>query len=147
MTLLSPAQTFIWIRPSADLLKNIIYALSSKEKQMEQNLKSMSSNVDNINKTYLEQYYIGVEKDSINKFVMDMQPFSKKDFESLKMPVLVLIGDDDMINNDKTLVMARKLIPYGQGDKIENAGHFLSVDQPEVVNTKILEFLNSVTNQ
>ncbi|MCB0389279.1 MAG: alpha/beta hydrolase, partial [Winogradskyella sp.] len=60
---------------------------------------------------------------------------------------LVLIGDDDMINNDKTLVMARKLIPYGQGDKIENAGHFLSVDQPEVVNTKILEFLNSVTNQ
>ncbi|HAI18899.1 MAG TPA: alpha/beta hydrolase, partial [Xanthomarina gelatinilytica] len=44
-------------------------------------------------------------------------------------------------------VMARKLIPYGQGDKIENAGHFLSVDQPEVVNTKILEFLNSVTNQ
>src|SRR5690606_20158957 len=99
------------------------------EKQIEQNLKSMSSNVDNINKTYLEQYYIGVEKDSINKFVMDMQPFSKKDFESLKMPVLVLIGDDDMINNDKTLVMARKLIPYGQGDKIENAGHFLSVDQ------------------
>ncbi len=147
MTLLSPAQTFIWIRPSADLLKNIIYSLSSKEKQMEQNLKSMSSNVDNINKTYLEQYYIGVEKDSINKFVMDMQPFSKKDFESLKMPVLVLIGDDDMINNDKTLVMTRKLIPYGQGDKIENAGHFLSVDQPEVVNTKILEFLNSVTNQ
>lgn len=144
MTLLSPAQTFIWIRPSTDLLRNIIYALSSKDKQIEQNLKSMSSHVDNINKTYLEQYYIGVEKDSINKFVMDMQPFSKRDFESLKMPVLVLIGDDDMINNGKTLLMAKKLIPKGQAEKIDNAGHFLSVDQAEVVNNKILSFLNSI---
>ncbi|GGG46303.1 alpha/beta fold hydrolase [Bizionia arctica] len=143
MTLLSPAQTFIWIRPSTDLLKNIVLALSSQEKQIEQSLKSMSSNVDHINKTYLKQYYIGVEKDSINKFVMKMQPFSKRDFESLKMPVLVLIGDDDMINNDKTISMAKKLIPYGQGETIENAGHFLSVDQPEVVDQKILQFLES----
>ena len=75
-----------------------------------------------------------------------MQPFSKRDFESLKMPVLVLIGDDDMINNEKTLLMTRKLIPNGQAEKIKNAGHFLSVDQPEVVNKKILEFLNSVKN-
>jgi pimeloyl-ACP methyl ester carboxylesterase len=143
MILLSPAQTFIWIRPSADLLKNIIYALSSPEKQMAQNLKSMSSNVDHINKTYLEQYYIGAEKDSINKFVMDMQPFSKRDFESLKMPVLVLIGDDDMINNGKTISMTEELIPYGQGETINNAGHFLSVDQAEIVNQKMLKFLAS----
>jgi pimeloyl-ACP methyl ester carboxylesterase len=146
MILLSPAQTFIWVRPSTDLLKNIIYALSSPEKQIAENLKSMSSNVENINKTYLKQYYIGVEKDSINKFVIDMQPFSKRDFESLKMPVLVLIGDDDMINNGKTISMTKKLISNGQGEVINNAGHFLSVDQPEVVNQKILDFLSSTKN-
>ncbi|MCX7549696.1 alpha/beta fold hydrolase [Xanthomarina sp. F2636L] len=146
MTLLSPAQTFIWIRPSADLLKNIIYALSSEEKQMQQNLKSMSSNVDNINKTYLEQYAIGTEKDSINKFVMSMQPFSKRDFQSLKMPVLVLIGDDDMINNEKTLSLAKEWIPNSQAETINNAGHFLSVDQAEVVNNKILKFLKRIKN-
>jgi len=141
LTLLSPAQTFIWIRPSTDLLKNIIYALSSKEKQIKENLKTMSSNVDNINKTYLEQYYIGVEKDSINKFVLDMQPFSKQDFKSLKMPVLVLIGDDDMINNRKTLQLTKGYIPNSQAEIIDNAGHFLSVDQAKVVNKKILGFL------
>jgi pimeloyl-ACP methyl ester carboxylesterase len=42
--------------------------------------------------------------------------------------------------------MAEKLIPNGQGEIIENAGHFLSVDQPEVVNQKILDFLASIKN-
>jgi pimeloyl-ACP methyl ester carboxylesterase len=144
MILLSPAQTFIWIRPSTDLLKNIIFALSSKEKQIQENLKTMSSNVDNIDKTYLEQYYIGAEKDSLNKFVLDMQPFSKQDFKSLKMPVLVLIGDDDMINNRKTLKLTTEYIPNSQAEIINNAGHFLSVDQAEVVNNKIIDFLNKI---
>jgi len=146
MTLLSPAQTFIWIRPSTDLLKNIISALSSKEKQIKENLKTMSSNVDNIDKAYLKQYYIGAKKDSINKFLLDMQPFSKQDFKSLKMPVLVLIGDDDMINNRKTLLLTKEYISNSQSEIIDNAGHFLSIDQSEIVNIKVLDFLNSIKN-
>ncbi|TYA59040.1 alpha/beta fold hydrolase [Formosa maritima] len=141
MILLSPAQTFIWIRPSTNLLKNIIYTFSSKEKQIQETLESMSSNVDNINKTYIEQYAIATEKDSINKFVVDMMPFSKQDFKSLKMPVLVLIGDDDMINNEKSIFLTKKLINKGQGEVINNAGHFLSIDQAETVNENILNFL------
>ncbi|OBX24021.1 MULTISPECIES: alpha/beta fold hydrolase [Bizionia] len=143
MVLLSPAQTFIWIRPSADLLKNLITLFSSEEKQIEQGLKSMSSNVANIDKTYLKQYYKSESNDSINKFVLDMRPFSKRDFQSLKMPVLVLIGDDDVINNSKTIQMAKTLIPKGEGEIIENAGHFLTVDQADVVNIKILDFLKA----
>lgn len=144
MVLLSPAQTFIWVRPSTNLLKNIIYAFSSKEKQMEETLNSMSVNPQNINKTYLQQYRIAVEKDSINKFTIDMMPYSKRELESLKMPVQVLIGDDDMINNDKTLRMAKELLPYGKGEVINNAGHFLSIDQAEIVNAKVLQFLDDV---
>jgi len=143
MVLLSPAQTFIWIRPSTNLLKNIIYSLSSKEKQIQKTLESMSSNVENINKTYIEQYTIATEKDSINKFVVNMMPFSKQDFKTLQMPVLVLIGDDDMINNEKSIRITKKLIPKGQAKIINNAGHFLSVDQAEEVNKNIIEFLNA----
>src|SRR5690554_3434671 len=77
MVLLSPAQTFIWIRPSVDLLKNIISAFSSNEKQVQQTLESMSSNMGNINKNYIKQYILGKDQDSINKFVVDMMPFSK----------------------------------------------------------------------
>lgn len=144
MILLSPAQTFIWVRPSTDLLKNIIYAFSSKEKQMQETLKTMSVNPGNVNKTYLDQYRIAVDKDSINKFTIDMMPFSKRELQSLKMPVYVLIGDDDMINNEKTVRMTKEILPYGRAEVINNAGHFLSIDQSEIVNKKMIQFLDEM---
>ncbi|WP_055444941.1 alpha/beta fold hydrolase [Lacinutrix himadriensis] len=140
MILLSPAQTFTWIKPSMDLFKNIATLLSSKEKQIAQSLESMSSNVPNISDAYLEQYYIATEKDSVNQFMSSMQPFSNKELKSLQMPVLVLIGDDDMINEKRTVEIAN-MLPKGKGEVIRNAGHFLSIDQAEVVNAKMLGFL------
>lgn len=140
LILLSPAQTFTWIKPSTDLLKNIVTLLSSKEKQIEQSLESMSSNVANINNAYLKQYKIATEKDSVNKFVVSMKPFSNNELKSLQMPILVLIGDDDMINEKRTVVIANTL-PKGKGEIIQNAGHFLSIDQAAIVNEKMLDFL------
>jgi len=140
LILLSPAQTFTWIKPSTDLFKNIVTLLSSKEKQIEQSLESLSSNVPNISDLYLKQYKIGLEKESDNKFVSSMQPFSNDELKSLQMPVLVLIGDDDMINEKRTVHIANKL-PKGKGEVIQNAGHFLSIDQAETVNQKMLAFL------
>ncbi|MCK0134849.1 alpha/beta hydrolase [Arenibacter sp. S6351L] len=140
LLLLSPAQTFTWIKPSTDLLKNIVRIFSSKEKQMEQSLESMSSNVDNINDVYLNQYKLGTELESENKFITSMQPFSNDELKSLQMPVLVLIGDDDMINEKRTVAIAN-MLPKGKGEVIQNAGHFLSIDQAETVNEKMLDFL------
>lgn len=143
MVLLSPAQTFIWIPPSVDLLKNIVGLLSSPEKQVSRSLETMSSNVGNIEKKYLKQYYIATKKDSINKFMMKMMPFSKDELQSLKMPVLVLIGDDDMINTKKTVELANNILPRGKGEIIARAGHFLSMDQAETVNRKMIDFLKA----
>ncbi len=140
LILLSPAQTFTWIKPSTDLLKNIVTLLSSNEKQIAQSLESMSSNVANINDAYLKQYKIATEKDSANKFVASMKPFSNRELKSLQMPILVLIGDDDMINEKRTVVIAN-MLPKGKGEVIQNAGHFLSIDQAETVNEKMLAFL------
>jgi pimeloyl-ACP methyl ester carboxylesterase len=140
LILLSPAQTFTWIKPSTDLIKNIITLFSSKEKQIAQSLESMSSNVANINEAYLKQYKLGTEMDSENKFVTSMKPFSNSELKSLQMPVLVLIGDDDMINERRTVAIANTL-PKGKGEVIKNAGHFLSIDQAANVNEKMLDFL------
>jgi pimeloyl-ACP methyl ester carboxylesterase len=140
LILLSPAQTFTWIKPSTDLIKNIITLFSSKEKQIAQSLESMSSNVANINEAYLKQYKLGMEMDSENKFVTSMKPFSNSELKSLQMPVLVLIGDDDMINERRTVAIANTL-PKGKGEVIKNAGHFLSIDQAANVNEKMLDFL------
>ena len=123
-------------------LKNIVSLLASEEKQIEQSLESMSNDVDNISDDYLKQYKIGLEKSSENKFITSMTPFSNDELESLQMPVLVLIGDDDMINKKRTVEIA-SLLPKGKGEVIQKAGHFLSIDQSEIVNEKMLAFLNN----
>ncbi len=144
MVLLSPAQTFMWIPPSLDILKNIGGIFSSNKTQVENTLKTMSSNVGNINKSYRQQFYLSTERDSLNKFMVQMTPFSKNDLQSVTMPVLVLIGDDDIINSKKTIQQTEKLLSRGRGEIIPNAGHFLSVDQATMVNDKILKFLKHV---
>src|SRR5690554_6301159 len=70
MVLLSPAQTFMWIPPSIGILKNIGSIFSSQVKQNENTLKTMSNNVENIDKNYLQQHYMSLERDSLNKFMM-----------------------------------------------------------------------------
>ncbi|WP_299901961.1 alpha/beta hydrolase [uncultured Aquimarina sp.] len=140
LLLLSPAQTFTWIKPSAELLKNVVALFSSKEKQVEQTLESMSNDVGNISEAYIRQYKIGLEKESNNKFLLSMTPFSNDELKSLQMPVLVLIGDNDVINKERTVEIAN-LLPKGKGEVIQNAGHFLSVDQAKIVNEKMVAFL------
>ncbi|WP_053971934.1 alpha/beta fold hydrolase [Mangrovimonas sp. ST2L15] len=142
LILLSPAQTFTWIRPSMDLFKNLVSLFSSEEKQIEQTIESMSTKVDQISDIYLKQYKLGLEKESENKFITSMQPFSNDELKSLQMPVLVLIGDDDVINGERTVEIAQ-MLPKGTGEIIQNAGHFLSIDQAEIVNKKMLEFLKN----
>ncbi|WP_034259991.1 alpha/beta fold hydrolase [Aequorivita capsosiphonis] len=144
MVLLSPAQTFIWIRPTTGLLKNIFSIFASKDEQIEGSLGTLSKNTNNIDESYLKQYNIGVKNDTLPKFMMQMTPFSQNELQSLKMPVLVLIGDEDIINNEKTLRLVARDLSQGQGAIIPNAGHFISVDQAEVVNKKIISFLENL---
>jgi len=144
MILLSPAQTIIWTPPSSDLLKNIANVFFSKEKRITRTMSTMSAEPENIDDDFLNQYRIAKEHDTLNKFMIQMKPFANSDFEKLKMPVLVLVGDNDLMNNKKSLALIEKHMPYGKGEIIENSGHFLSVDQPEIVNQKILDFLKSI---
>ncbi len=141
IVLLSPAQTFIWIRPGSDILFNISYSFFPKRKKLRSVLETMTFDVDKISQVYINQYYLATKKASINKCFLEMTPFSVKELKSLKMPVLLMIGDQDIINSEKSLDIAKRSFSDLKLFTIKNAGHFLSVDQPEVVNEKILDFL------
>ena len=141
IALLSPAQTFFWIKPGPKIISNITYSISPKRKRLRSVMETMSFDIDKINEIYINQYYLATKKATFHKCFLQMTPFSDKQLESLNMPILVLIGDKDIINNDKSLEKARKYIPNIKTDKIKNAGHFLSFDQPEIVDQKLLEFL------
>ena len=141
LVLLSPAQTFTWIPPSSALLSNITYSISPNREKLGHILSGLSVRSVKISKTYFDQYYLGTEKDHIASCIFEMTPYAKKSIETLKMPVLVLIGDKDIVNNERCLNKVEKLLPAAQTGIIENAGHFLSFDQPDTVNSLILKFL------
>lgn len=141
LVLLSPAQTFTWIQPSSALLSNITYSISPNKEKLGQALSGLSVRSVKISKTYFDQYYLRTEKESISSHILEMTPYSRKSVETLKMPILVLIGDKDIINNQRCLDKVKKWIPNVQTRIIENAGHFLSFDQPDTVNTIIRNFL------
>ncbi len=98
--------------------------------------------MDNIKQEYINQYFIATEKATMNKCILEMTPFTDKELKSLTMPVLLLIGDHDIINNEKSLTPAKKLISHVETGMIKNAGHFLSFDQPEIIDKRVLDFLN-----
>jgi pimeloyl-ACP methyl ester carboxylesterase len=142
IALLSPAQAFIWIRPKLDVLENITYSIDPQRKKLRAVLETVTVDVDKIDETFINQYYIATKEATMNKCILQMRPFSNKELRSLTMPVLVLIGDQDIINNDESLEKAKKLIPSVETETIKHAGHFLSIDQPEIVDKRILDFLN-----
>ncbi len=142
MILLSPLQTFTWIRPGSKISSDIAYALDPKRKHLRGVLETMSVNVDKIEKAYVEQYFIATQKAKKSLIMFQMTPFSHDELKTLAMPVLVLIGDHDIINKEKSVDKAKELLPHSETNIIKNAGHFLSIDQSEIINARMLDFLN-----
>lgn len=143
LILLSPAQTFIWIQPGSEMLANITYTIDPKRKNLRAVLETMSVNVETIEQAYIDQYFIATEKAVYSKFVLEMTPYSDDELKTLSMPVLLLIGDHDIINNEKSIENAKELLPHSETGIIKDAGHFLTFDQADTINTRILDFLKA----
>ena len=142
MALLSPAQSFEWMKPKMDLFKNIAYSVSPKRKNLRAALSTMTENIDNINQTYINQYFLATQQASINMSILRMQPFSKSKLKRLNMPILLMVGDHDMINGSHSLSKAQDYVSNITTSIIPHAGHFLSMDQAEMVNNQLVNFLN-----
>jgi pimeloyl-ACP methyl ester carboxylesterase len=69
--------------------------------------------------------------------------FSDEQLSHTKAPTLLLIGQNEVIYGsiDATVERAKKLISNIQTEIIPDASHLPNIDQPEIVNTRILKFL------
>lgn len=143
LVLLSPAQTFIWIPPSKKMLTNMMYTFSPSRDDLREALEALSNNVENIDQLYIDHYFRATTKAEIDASIFEMTPLSSKELGALNMPVLVLIGDDDFANNKSSLKKAEKEMPNVKTAVLENAGHFVSIDQAEKVNAEIIDFLGN----
>lgn len=142
LALLSPAQTFETIDSKRKAMPALMLKLFPNKNKLRRTLKAFSYYPKKIDTLYKKQFYLANKYAKSNTSMLQMTPFSKDELKSIKIPVLVLIGDHDVINSEDTVEKAKKLIENSQAEKIENAGHFLTIDQSKLINQKIIDFLN-----
>ena len=147
LILLSPAQTLNWLEPSVDILSNLLFALYPQRDSLREILATLSSNVDGIDQLYIDQFYRTITTVSPSSLLTSMQPFDDEQLAALTLPVLILAGDDDLFNDQENIDRAMKVMPCIQAEIIADSGHFISVDQAEVVNEKIIAFVAAKQGQ
>lgn len=76
--------------------------------------------------------------------VMRLAPtvFSDAELQNLTVETLLLVGEDETIYNPrKMLEKAKRLIPNVTTQQVPNAGHGLTIEQPEIINEAVKAFL------
>ena len=67
----------------------------------------------------------------------------KKDLSSLKMPVLVILGENEFaFSIRKAIKRAKSAISNLELYIVEEASHLLCASKPDYINNKVLEFIN-----
>ena len=98
--------------------------------------------------TMMQKYKTGTEKISpeINKKLSDLMEkypnFTKEQLKQIKIPVLVVSGDHDLIKLDHTISLFTSLT-HSQLFIVPGASHFELIEQPELINSEIIQFLNT----
>jgi pimeloyl-ACP methyl ester carboxylesterase len=67
--------------------------------------------------------------------------FGDDELRQIVSPVLMLIGDHDRLNPPMAIARARQLIAHIETEIVPDAGHMLSMEQPENVDGRVLKFL------
>jgi len=70
--------------------------------------------------------------------------FSDEELRSVRALTLVMFGDKEIIYDPiPALERAESLIPAAQTELVPDAGHLLNIEQPELVDRRLLTFLGS----
>lgn len=141
IVLLSPAQTFKFIDKIGKTSSALMLKLFPSEKKFGKTLNTFSTHPEKINPAYKRQFYLANKYAKSNSSMLKMHPFSEDELKSIQNPVLVLIGDHDVINGEDSVERAQKYLVNSKIKIIKDAGHFLSIDQSKIVNDAMINFL------
>jgi pimeloyl-ACP methyl ester carboxylesterase len=141
LVLLSPAQTFENVDQKGKASSALFLKFFPNKKKFKKTLDAFSYYPNKIDPIYKNQFYLANKYSKSNASLLQMQPFSDDELKMIKIPVLVLIGDHDVINSEKSLLRANEFLSNDKTETIKNAGHFLSIDQSKEVNENIVDFL------
>ncbi|UTL73258.1 alpha/beta fold hydrolase [Bacillus halotolerans] len=142
-TLLSPAETFLPFHH--DFYK---YALSLTEPNgVESFLKWMMIDRNVLHPLFVKQFHAGVmwqdgARQQTPKADGFPYVFTDEELKSVKVPILLLLGEHEVIYDPHSALQhASLLVPGIEAEIIKNAGHVLSLEQSETINERVLSFL------
>jgi pimeloyl-ACP methyl ester carboxylesterase len=96
----------------------------------------------------LKKYKAGMDKISpeikkkLATLVEKYPNITEEQLRQIKIPVMVVAGDHDLINIDHTVTLFKNL-PHAQLFIVPGAAHTVVVEQPELINSEIIKFLNT----
>jgi pimeloyl-ACP methyl ester carboxylesterase len=91
---------------------------------------------------YLGQKHFRMPADTLRAAANAANQLSDDDLRALYVPVLLLIGADEVLYDASTaLARARRLIPDLEGNLIPRCRHDMCFSQHRVVDARVLDFL------
>jgi pimeloyl-ACP methyl ester carboxylesterase len=144
IALLSPAASFISLNMFFRAVVASVMRLRARP-VLKTSLYSWVTPGFKINPIYTEQFILGLlhwnwKMNSMGYSGVMPSAFSTEELGKVQIPVLMLIGDHDRLNRPKVIEQAKGMIPQIEAEIIPNAGHMLSMEQPELVDERILGF-------
>lgn len=148
MVLLSPAASIarfrlgFWLR----MLAKMVLPTRPNRAAFNNTVRSISVRSDSPEDPVFEQMFLNF---CFGRFRVKVWPvvFKDEELRRVSVPTLLLIGDREIIYDPRAAVeRATRLIPRIKAEIIPKAGHFVSFDQPESVDARILAFLRQSGN-
>jgi pimeloyl-ACP methyl ester carboxylesterase len=97
-----------------------------------------------VDERLVDQMFLAVKHFQFPKGGIYPTVFSDAELRRLRLPTLLLVGDHEVLYDPTSaLDRAVRLIPGIRAELIADAGHLLIMEQPEIVNGRMVEFLES----
>ncbi|MFT7460661.1 MAG: pimeloyl-ACP methyl ester carboxylesterase [Planctomycetota bacterium] len=98
-----------------------------------------------------EMFVVGERPDHYLSFINLIRNSSSfcqahNDYKNIKVPVRVIYGEQDWAKQEERDLTV-SAIPAATVEVIENAGHFMSLDQPSILIDRIKDFSNSLQTE
>lgn len=140
LILLSPIQTLVKMYPSF-FIKIMRMGFHPTRKNVEKYIGWGSSNEAPLPDSVIDQFTVSVL--NINPNAAFPKMIKKQQLKSLKMPVMILFGENEFaFDVNKAVSVGKSIISNLNIDVIENASHLISVSLPNVINEKVIQFLD-----
>lgn len=143
LVLLAPSSAFTQVKFSF-FLKALKLAVFPSRQAVDSTLRWVSPGAFNGNKlgeNLAEQMFTGLQQMRFMKTVIP-RPFPDEELRAVRIPTMLLLAEREVLFDIKPFLdRAVRLIPDIEAEIITGAGHYLNLDEPELINDRILRFI------